>query len=182
MVLTERKTKEERREEILDAALAEFAEHGPPRRLDRRDRPPRGHLAAVRLPALRDEEGAVSGRRRALLPPDARALPAGGRGQAGRGGAARRSARPTASCSPPTASTCAPRCRPMPPARTRRSARSSATATATSSRYVERVSGLGSEESRASSPRDADERARLDARDAAEEWGRRLLEGCKDGQ
>ena len=59
MAIPERKTKEERREEILDAALVVFAEQGPARRLDRRDRPPRRHLAAVRLPALRDEEGAL---------------------------------------------------------------------------------------------------------------------------
>ena len=53
------------------------------------DRMARRHLPAVRLPPLRHEEGALQDRRRPVLPGDARALPARGRGAAGRGGTAR---------------------------------------------------------------------------------------------
>src|SRR5256885_6592127 len=45
------------------------------------------YLAAVRVPALRDEEGAVQGLGRALLPRNPRDIPASRRGQARKGGA-----------------------------------------------------------------------------------------------
>jgi hypothetical protein len=46
--------------------------------------------------------------------------------------------------------------------------------------YVERVSGCRPAESRASSPRDADQRAGLDGPvRSPEEWSQRLLAGCK---
>ena len=56
---TTRQTAEERREAVLDGRGARVLPQGPPRRLDRRDREGRRHLAALPLPALRDEEGAV---------------------------------------------------------------------------------------------------------------------------
>src|SRR5207248_1932577 len=59
----------------------------PPRRVDRGDREAGRHLAAVRLPPLRDEEGALQGDRRPLPARDAGDLPARRRGQARRGGA-----------------------------------------------------------------------------------------------
>ena len=68
MVVTERKTKDVRREEILDAALEEFAERGLHGASTEDDRAARGHLAALRLPALRHEEGALHRRRQPLLP------------------------------------------------------------------------------------------------------------------
>ena len=117
----------------------------PRRRADRVRRPglrghvDRGHreagrdLAALPLPPLRHEEGALHRLRHPLLPRHARALPAGGRGHAGRRGAARDRAPPTWSSSRRTASGCGRRCRAMRRARTRRSARSSARASATSS-------------------------------------------------
>ena len=79
-------------------------------------------------------------------------------------------------------STCAHRCRPTPRARTPTSRRSPATGYGDLVAYVERVSGL-----------EMDEISRFFAtgmlmnvlltrcEDPEEEWGRRLLEGCKDG-
>ena len=56
---TTRQTADERREAVLAAASARVRPQGAPRRLHGRDREGRRHLAAVPLPALRDEEGAV---------------------------------------------------------------------------------------------------------------------------
>ena len=65
------------------------------RRLDRGHRPAGRHLAALRVPPLRHEEGALPRRGRALLPRDARDVPATRpKGSAARR-RSRRSARPT---------------------------------------------------------------------------------------
>src|SRR5207253_6364327 len=57
------------------------------RRVDRGDSREGRYLAAVRLPPLRDEEGAVQGGRQPMLSADARALSAGGGREARPGGA-----------------------------------------------------------------------------------------------
>ena len=121
---------------MLDAALEEFARSGLPRRVDRRDRAAGRDLAAVPLPALRLEEGALP-RGRARAASGARSRPCS---RPQRACAARRRSRRWAT---PTGSMLEHRSADAPGAapdvrgrarRRRRPRRPCATATATSSR------------------------------------------------
>ena len=183
MVVTERKTKDGAARGDPRRGARRVRRARPPRRLDRGDRPPRRHLAAVRLPPLRHEEGALHRRRR-------------------RGASARRS---RCSSARPRASAARRRCdamgeayvellrdRPVRPAgadaglrrlrRPARSARSSGTATATSSPTSSASPASRRRRSRVLRQRDAAERLRVDgaARRRRSRGRERLLEGCKE--
>ena len=113
-----RSTATERREDVVAAAFAAFADTGLDGHLDRGHRARGRDLAAVPLPPLRHQEAALPGRRRALLRRDRGSISRGGRGRVARGGEA-----PHGRCllrdDPATAGSCGCRCRPMRLATTR---------------------------------------------------------------
>ena len=132
------------------------------RRLDRRDRPAGRHLAAVRLPALRHEEGA-------LHRPSSRAASARrSRSSSGRPRASaarrrcRRSARRTASCSRATGTYLRGADAGLRGLRRPGDPRGRPHGYGDLVAYVERVSGADGGDRGVLRERDADERARLD--------------------
>ena len=178
---TDRKTAAERREEILDAALVEFAERGL--HGTSTERSPSG--PASRSPT---SSGSSARRRSSSSPPSSAAssetlemFRAAAAASAARR-RSRRSARRTASCSVEPDRCCAARCRPTSPATTPTSARPSASGYGDLVEFAEQASGATGETVAAFfAHRDAPQRDRVDgaARRRRSRGRERLLEGCE---